>query len=352
MVSEDIRRRRLLQVCGATLAAGAAGCLGGGSGNGSGSGSGNGGAGTSDTPAYAQWVTTVEDEVSLSYLDLAALNELESDDEDSSGGSSGLEDIEDPMLRLPLAGAFSAMFAAGFGLSGSGLSGLISDQQTSDTSFETAIDALLMTNETIVLSGDVVTDEIDGELTTVAENSFAEIEFEHTSDIGEYAVYEPAGDQGTTTTLAVAGEAIVQGSSLTAVERAIETKQGERSRAVDEHETFRRLLATGGHGEMVFGGYSPDGFDGAGSGGSSSGSSSGFQIDAFTALNGAVSSLSFSGSSDVTGETALSFDELDETARSDLESALGKTSSDVSVNFDGTFVSASATFSDDALQNA
>ncbi len=350
MVSGEVRRRRFLQLGGATLAVGAAGCLGDGSGNGSDSGNGDG-AETTDTPAYAKWVTTVDSDVSFSYLDLAALDELESDDENSSGGSSGLEDIEDPMLRLPLAGGLSATFAAGFGLSGSGLGGLVGEQQTSGTSFETSIDDLLVTNGTIVLSGDVVTEEIDGELTTVPEDSFAEIEFEHTTDVRGYAVYEPAGDQQATTTLAVTGEAIVRGSGRTDVERVIETERGDRARAADEHETFRRLLSTGGHGQMVFGGYSPDGFDGADSGQSSSGSSSGFQIEAFSGLNGAVSSLSFSESSSATGETALVFDELDETGRADLESVLGKGGSDVSVTFDGPFVSASATFAADALEN-
>jgi len=147
-----------LQLSGATLAATAAGCLGGDSGNGNGNGE-----NTAGTPAYAEWVATVDGEVTVSYVDMMALNDLDSEEDDSSDDSGNLEDIEDPMIGVPLSGMFVAMFTAGFGLAGPRLSNLITfdEEQTNEDEFDTSIDDLLITNETTVMTGDVVTDEID-----------------------------------------------------------------------------------------------------------------------------------------------------------------------------------------------
>jgi len=99
------------------LAATAAGCLGGDSGNGNGNGE-----NTAGTPAYAEWVATVDGEVTVSYVDMMALNDLDSEEDDPSDDSGNLEDIEDPMIGVPLSGMFVAMFTAGFGLAGPRLS--------------------------------------------------------------------------------------------------------------------------------------------------------------------------------------------------------------------------------------
>ncbi|WP_226040404.1 hypothetical protein [Natrinema sp. DC36] len=338
-----------MQLSGAALAATAAGCLGGDSGNGNGNGNGEN---TAGTPAYAEWVATVDGEVTVSYVDLAALNDLASEEDDSSDESGDLEDIEDPMIGVPLSGMFVAMLTAGFGLSGSRLSNLITfdEEQTNEDEFDTSIDDLLITNETIVMTGDVVTDEIDSTVTAATENDYgAEVQFEQTSEVSGYTLYEPAGDGQQETVLGVSGNAIIQGESKANVERVIETKQGDGTRAIDEFETFKRLLSTGGNGHVVFGGYNPDGFD-IENEQSSDGSEQNTQFKELEGANGIVGSLTISDS-ESTADMGIEFEELDDAKRDELESVLGSLGSDVSVDIDGGFVSASATYSDDALED-
>ncbi|MFC6766901.1 hypothetical protein [Natrinema soli] len=349
-MSQRIQRRRLLQLSGATLAATAAGCLGGDSGNGNGNGNGNG-ENTAGTPAYAEWVATVDGEVSVSYVDMVALNDLDSEEDDSSDESGNLEDIEDPMIGVPLSGMFVAMLTAGFGLAGPRLSDLIAfdEEQTNEDAFESSIDDLLITNETIVMTGDVVTDEIDSTVTAATADGSFEVQFEQTSDVSGYAIYEPAGDGQQETALGVSGNAIIQSESKADVERVIETKQGDGTRAVDEFETFDRLLTTGGNGHVVLGGYSPDGFD-LENEQSSDGSGQDIQFEEFEDANGVVGSLTISDS-ESTADMGIDFDDVDDGKRDELESVLGSLGSDVSVDVDGGFVSASATYSDDALED-
>ncbi|WP_141551630.1 hypothetical protein [Natrinema sp. CBA1119] len=346
-MSQRIQRRRVLQLSGATLAATAAGCLGGDSGNGNGNGE-----NTAGTPAYAEWVATVDGEVAVSYVDMMALNDLDSEEDDSSDDSGNLEDIEDPMIGVPLSGMFVAMFTAGFGLAGTRLSNLITfdEEQTNEDEFDTSIDDLLITNETIVMTGDVVTDEIDSTVTAATESDYgAEVQFEQTSEVSGYTLYEPAGDGQQETVLGVSGNAIIQGESKADVERVIETKQGDGTRAVDEFETFERLLTTGGNGHVVFGGYSPDGFD-IENEQSSEGSEQDTQFEELEDANGVVGSLTISDS-ESTADMGFDFDDIDDAKRDELESVLGSLGSDVSVDVDGGFVSASATYSDDALED-
>ncbi|PGF15491.1 hypothetical protein CP556_04670 [Natrinema sp. CBA1119] len=336
-----------MQLSGATLAATAAGCLGGDSGNGNGNGE-----NTAGTPAYAEWVATVDGEVAVSYVDMMALNDLDSEEDDSSDDSGNLEDIEDPMIGVPLSGMFVAMFTAGFGLAGTRLSNLITfdEEQTNEDEFDTSIDDLLITNETIVMTGDVVTDEIDSTVTAATESDYgAEVQFEQTSEVSGYTLYEPAGDGQQETVLGVSGNAIIQGESKADVERVIETKQGDGTRAVDEFETFERLLTTGGNGHVVFGGYSPDGFD-IENEQSSEGSEQDTQFEELEDANGVVGSLTISDS-ESTADMGFDFDDIDDAKRDELESVLGSLGSDVSVDVDGGFVSASATYSDDALED-
>jgi len=129
---------------------------------------------TAGTPAYAEWVATVDGEVTVSYVDMMALNDLDSEEDDPSDDSGNLEDIEDPMIGVPLSGMFVAMFTAGFGLAGPRLSNLITfdEEQTNEDEFDTSIDDLLITNETTVMTGDVVTDEIDSTVTAATENDY------------------------------------------------------------------------------------------------------------------------------------------------------------------------------------
>lgn len=364
MVSRHIRRRRLLQLGGAALATTAAGCLGGDSGSGNGNGNGNSNdnssgndKNTASTPAYADWVAAVDPEgsgdkkVTISYIDIAGFNEFESEDSDSSNETNSLEDIEDPMLAVPISGMLFGMLTAGFGLMGTRLGGLVAvdEEQTSQNGFDSTVNELLTANEASVMIGDIDTDEIDTTVTAAPENSFGATQFEHTGDTHGYAVYEPVDGGTQETTLAVSSDAIVHGANREIVEAVLKTKQGDRTRAVDEFATFKRLLSTGGNGHVVFGGYSPDGFT-TSENQSDGENQSDVQFSTLEDANGFVGSMTFSESGG-SADMGIEFDELDETTRSDLKSTLGKAGSDASVSFDNGFVSASATYADGALKS-
>jgi len=99
----------------------------------------------------------------------------------------------------------------------------------------------------------------------------------------------------------------------------------------------------------VFGGYSPDGFD-IENEQSSDGSEQDTQFEELEDTNGVVGSLTISDS-ESTADMGLDFDDIDDAKRDELESVLGSRGSDVSVDIDGGFVSASATYSDNALED-
>ncbi|WP_265107972.1 hypothetical protein [Halosolutus halophilus] len=402
----ELDRRALLELAGAGAAVSmgaTAGCL---DTVGLDDGTGDGGQGDGDgrgVPAYARWVSWDEenDGTFYAYVDWKGLSELDDFDAgaelNGSVGEAGSTDggelddesvfeHDDPMLALPSVSILIVALGAGFGLVGTGLSGLLSpadgaddeaDENTSETDFgmgettaadfESAVEAVLMVNDAFVLVGDVDTDEIDDTLTEPPESEWGfKTVYEQTDEIGEFVVYEPADDGEDENSfsmvqdhaIAVSADAIVfttgdeATDAIDDVRGPIEAAAGDGKRAADENDDVAWMLEAAGHGHVAFGGYGDfddetDAADGTGE----------MEIDPegtgeFEELDGArgvVASLTIDGESESTGELAAVFDELDDEAKATIEEEFGSSADDVSHDVGDDRVTVSATWNEDVV---
>lgn len=335
---ENLTRRQALQLGGATALIAVAGCIG---------DDDDTGGTTGDAPAYAEGIPTVDDEVFILYLDIEGLDELEDELEDEDDGpqddDSEFGEIEDPLLGLATAGLIGIAFVAGFAFIGTGLSGILDDEDE----FETSISELYLANDAVVAGGDIDTDEVDDALTDVPEGGFMTA-YEQVDEVGNYVFYEPA-DGNQEQVLAVSDNRILLGDTRPEIDPIVETDSGDRAPAIEEYEAFEWLLSTAGHGHLVFAGYSPDGFE------DEEPAEVEGETDEFEEIigaNGLSSSLTL-GDREMNADLALEFDELSEETRAEIEELLEEETAALaetySLEFDGNRVVASATYSEDAL---
>ncbi|MXR50134.1 hypothetical protein GRX03_00725 [Halovenus sp. WSH3] len=354
-MDRTIDRRTMLQLGGAATVAAIAGCS---------SGSDDGDSGGSGSTGYEQYLAVRNNQVSFAYADFQALQEFNTGDS-GGGGSQGDLGLDEPMLA-PVGGLLLIGFAAGFQLGALGLSGLIQTESGSELSSQG--NQILLSNGALVVVGDMDTDEIDSQLTSESEGSFA-TQYEQTDESNGYTFYEPANsDSGMTTS---SGVAAVSGTELLVAESrelvdAVISAVGGDGRAVDEFDEFRWLLDNGGDGLVALGGYGPDGFSGFGgqSGGSGgqndgsggqndgSGGSSETELSFVQNSGGFVGSISFDGEQ-VTSVIAASSDGIAETDQGQIESEFQSDRTDVSVDFQGdNRLVAEATYSRDVLEGS
>lgn len=336
-----VNRRDVLKLTGVSMAAGAAGCLG------SDDEDGNGGGGEDSPPTYAQWLTT-DDEgaVGFIYIDWSDFDETESDD-GTQDDELGEKYRDDPMMGLPMAGTIAAGFAIGFGLSSYGLTGVLEATDSEDAeSLDSSADATLVANRTVVLPGEIDTDEVADILTAEPESTFAR-QYERSDGIDDYDIYTPV--DGSTDAIAVSGSAIVfvSGNDVTdpaaAVKTPIEAAAGDAERATEEVADVEWFLSAAGHGAVAFGGYG-DEFetDPNGDGGTSGGGEfSDVEYPELEGLEGGVSSLSLDGDGGGSGEFAAVVGDADASA---LEDSLGSSADERSVDVGDDRVTASATW--------
>ena len=352
-----LTRRNVLGVAGASMATGIAGCLGsneGGNGNGNGDGS--------DLPEYHRWLTTDSNgSLSYVYVDWNHLSNLESGNQSTSNATTGSQ--SDPMLGLPITGMMAAAFVVGFGLSAYGLSGMINYSQSGTETDETGgmnskSDAMLSTNEAIVLTGDIDTEEVDGILTAEPEGFSLSKQYEQTDEIGDYAVYTPVNEEGSEA-IAVSDGALVFTSRdditepVDAVRTPIEAAAGETERATEANDEVEWLVSTAGHGHLVVGGYgesfepaaeSDDGDSGDNVSDLGSGTQDEFNMEytELEAIDSGVSSLTFDDTgSQATGEFAAILGDGEASA---LEDSLGSSAAESSVAVEDGRVTATATW--------
>ena len=356
----NLTRRNVLGVAGASMATGVAGCLGS---NEAGNGNGNGNG--VDLPEYHRWLTTDSNgSLSYVYIDWNHLSTLEYGNQSTSNSTTGSQ--SDPMLGLPLTGMVAAAFVVGFGLSAYGLSGMINYGQYSQSGTETdetggmnsKSDAMLSTNEAIVLTGDIDTAEVDGILTAEPEGFTLSKQYEQTDEIGDYGVYTPANEEGSEA-IAVSDGALVftSGDGVTepvdAIRTPIEAAAGETERATEANDDLEWLVSTAGHGHLVVGGYgesfepaaeSDDGESGDNVSDLGSGTQDEFNME-YTELetvDSGVSSLTFDDTgSQATGEFAAILGDGEASA---LEDSLGSSASESSVTVEDGRVTATATW--------
>lgn len=347
--TSGLSRRRLLQLGAAGAAVATAGCSGI-------LGDDDGG----DVPGYASYLPVTgedgdsEGEAFVAYLDIAALDELP-DSEDSGGGGGSDTVPSDPMLGFPLSGAVALAFVGALSLAPLGFSstfsGSESDGGDSDDS-EPPIDEMLIAGSGVVVTGDFDTDALGERVTSENENSLRPA-LEQVDEIGDYTVYanpDPAGEEQTR--YAIGSEEIVIGTQEE-IQRVVDVINGDSQPAHEAFDEFRWLLSEAGDGLIVTGGYSPDGEFTGGDSEDGEGESDSFtqEFEELEAANGGVGSLDFdSDAQQATARLALSFDELSDEQRSEIESSLGGLSEDISVEFEDNRVTAEGTYSEGSLQ--
>lgn len=323
-------RRRALQVGGATGLAALAGCAGlfGGGGG---------------TPGYADYVPGSSEQVGVSYVDIEALNKFEEDSNSTDSGSQ-LGDIEDPLLALSAASVFAAGLSA-FVFQGTGLEPIANVSNDDSSGFETEVDEIISSNDAFVLSGDVSTDEIVDQLTTASDSQFA-TQYERTGENGGFELYqgtgETTGEEGPPT-IAVSGGDIVAADAPEPVNRVVETLAGERTRAVDEYDTFEWVLSNAGDHQILTAGHGPQV-------GESDDQSGGQNFPALSGGQSSAAGLSYDGDR-YDGEAAVVYESAEalESARSEAEDSFGAAGEDSSFDFGDDRFSMSATYSDSAL---
>lgn len=339
---DRIDRRTLLQLGGVTAVTASAGCM----------GVLDDGGDSSGTAGYGKYLSATDDEVFFVYADMEGLEALEDDEEDGGQSGGNISEIGEPLLSGPLGGIFLITFSAGFTLGPAGLGGLIETGE--ETDLESQGNELLLSNEVLIVTGDLDTDEIAERLQSVPEDEPFAVSYEETDEIGGYTLYEPANQEEggqEMSLIAVGSEELLSSQSREQIQSAVDTINGD-GRATDEFDEFQWLFDTAGDGLIAFGGYGPDGFEGPGEGDDSNqeGETDG-PLDDIGNANGIVSSLSFSDS-DVNAILAASFDELGEDQQSEVESSLQSDRTEVSVEFDGGRLTAEATYSEDVLDEA
>lgn len=366
----DLDRRKLLELAGlsATVSLGTmAGCL-------DTVGLGEDGDGGNGTPAYARWLPWDEDtdETFVAYVDWSTLEEFEDfepapePEDPEDGPDEDRFEHEDPMLEIP---AFSVMIVAlwgGFGLIGTGLSGLLATGDTETDGdvpdFESSLDEFVMVNGAFVLAGDIDTEEIHDALTESPEDGLGmKIEYERTDERNGFDIYEPAESDGEDDSLdvsmgqdnaiAVSDEAIVfanggeETDAIDALGGPIEAYDGDRDRAIDRNDDLWWLLETAGHGHMAFGGYSDlDEEDDADLDESD-------EFEELANATGIVASLSIESESSSTGEFAAVFEELTEDTEAEIEDTFGASAEEVTHDIGDDRVSVSATWNQDVTDS-
>ncbi|MFD1563037.1 twin-arginine translocation signal domain-containing protein [Haloarchaeobius amylolyticus] len=352
----NLNRRNVLKAAGASMATGVAGCLGS---NEAGNGNGNGNG--IDLPGYHRWLTTDSNgSLSYIYVDWNHLSNLESGNQSTTNATTDSQ--SDPMLGLPLTGMMAAAFVVGFGLSAYGLSGMVNYSQSGTETDESEdlsskSDAMLSTNEAIVLTGEIDTEEVDGILTAEPEGFSLSKQYEQTDEIDDYDVYTPVDEEGSEA-IAVSDSALVftSGDDITepvdAIRTPIEAAAGETERATAESDDLEWLVSTAGHGHLVLGGYgetfeSPsESDDESGDDVSDIGSETqdefNMEYSELEGVDGGVSSLTFDDTgSQASGKFAAILGDGDASA---LEDSLGSSAAESSVEIEDGRVTASATW--------
>jgi len=344
--TSGLSRRRLLQLGAAGAAVATAGC--------------SGILGDDDdsgVPGYASYIPVTGDdgdsegEAFVAYLDIAALEELPESGEDGSGGSSDTLP-SDPMLGFPLSGAIALAFVGAFSLAPLGFSDAFSDSGSGDSGdSESPIDEMLIAGAGVVVTGEFDTEALGEEVTTQNEDSLQPT-LEQVDEIGGYTVYANPDSTGEEQTrYAIGSEEILIGTQ-TEIQRVIDVVNGDSQPAHEVFDEFRWLLSEAGDGMIATGGYSPDGeFTSEDSEDGDQSDSLGPEFESIEAANGGVGSLDFDGETqEATARLALSFDELSDDQQSEIESSLGGSAEEISVEFEDNRATAEGTYSDGSLE--
>ena len=283
-----------------------------------------------ELPAYSRWLTLEDGTLEFTAIDWAALEAyVENELEDVSPDEEVPAEFEDdPMIAPASEGLLSTYFFVALTLAPFGLGRLLEAE-----AFESTVERLLEVNGAFVVTGEIVVEEIDEQLTAEPVADFMR-QLEVTDAIGEYDVYTPVeGDSDAA--IAVDDEALVVAAgadtadeAMATLETAIGTAEGDVDRATDEAGEFAWLLETAGDGEVCVGEYG-DLADPT------------FDFEGLEDAEGVVSSLTVEDEETSSGEFAAIVADPDEAT---LEAVLGVSGEEQSVEVDGDRVTATATW--------
>lgn len=286
-----------------------------------------------ELPAYSRWLTIDDGELEFAYIDWARLDEyvqgeLEEADPDEEVPA---EYEADPMIAPGSEGALSTYFFVGLNLAPFRLGRLLDD----DDAFESTVSELLQTPEAFVVIGSIAPAEIDTRLTAEPEADFVR-QLEPTTEIGEYDVYTPV--DGDDAAIAVGSDALVVVSEaddpVPILETTIGAATGDGERTTDASEAFAWAVSSAGAGDVAVGQSGPEAGTPDDDGGLVD-----FGYEELADAESIVSSLSVQDEETSTGEFAAVIDDPDEAA---LESLLGASGEQQSVDVDGDRVTATA----------
>lgn len=335
-----VTRRRLLELGAAGTVAALGGCLGGG---------GDG------EPTYTDWIPASDGRLRVAYADLAVSRDASSIDPllplalPSDGGSepaqfapqlSGVDDLTDPMLGLPLRTGRSILAAAALSIAVAGLEALV------DPAASTGITELYFVDETAVGTGEIDTERAHESLRAGTEGPFGELRFEVVDDGGEYTTYEPAGEP--TAAVAVSDSAVLVADTRERVRAVADAHSGDRTRAVEADGDVEWLFDAAGAGDLVVGWEGPARLEDVTWGDGETGPAA--EVDPVLQRSDVVSTVTFSPEDgEVTAGFALRNPDLGAAAGDRLAARLGESGEDRSVTREDDRLSATATYADDVL---
>ncbi|SDK02787.1 twin-arginine translocation signal domain-containing protein [Natronorubrum texcoconense] len=291
-----------------------------------------------DLPAYGQWLTLEDGALEFAYLDWGSLGEvIRADSEEIDPGEEIPPEYEaDPMIGPVSEGALSTYLFVGLSLGQFRLGRLLEE-----AAFESTVEGLLQTPAAFVVTGDLIPEEIDEQLTAEPEAEFIR-QFESTGEIAGADVYTPA-DGTDDAAIAVDEDALVVAAELgseteptTTLETTVGAAAGDVERATEESETFEWLLESAGGGDVAVGQYGDP-------------SDPEFTFDGLEDAEAIVSSLTAADAETATGEFAAIVDDPDEAV---LEEIIGISADERSLDVDGDRVTATGTWREDVTVTA
>jgi hypothetical protein len=343
-MTDDLNRRRALQLGGATVIAALAGCFDGGDGS----------LEAGDVPAYTTFLP--EGQMSVVYSDLTAFEDAVGLDTQMGEESQSQPDV-DPVLRVSGATSGFSLLGGSFALGTFGLDGALPGESTNSggsngQNLTTEIEEAVTVGNVFLARGNIDTDEVTQ--TVQSGGGSFQPETEPAGEVGSYSLFTTVGESAGSTTIGdeevdtiAIGESELLLSSRSAIETAINTSQGTQQRATEASDPFRWLMSTATDADGAIGGYGPEIFEPGNTGEFLQGA-----LDPVADADGYLGSLAF-GDGTVEASMAAVFGEgVTDDQRDAIDEMASDDASDQSLTVDDTRILLSATYDQSALQNA
>lgn len=299
------------------------------------------GLGEDTTPSYANWIAA-DDGVGFVYVDWAALEATNFGDATTGDTTDDarVKPETDSLAALPFEGFFLVSLVVSAGLNGSGVDTLTTlDDSSTDDERNTRIDEFLLTDGTLVMSGDVDVEEVHELLTGEPTNEWWRREYERAETVEGFEVYQLSEGEFAVGTprIAVRDDAVVctwWSESTDTIRTPIEAEAGQRDRAVDTWDDVKWLLDVAGDGDIALGAYGETWFEEDVPDDEQGDDETLDQSpDMLEEAEGFLGSVTFDADATRTAFAGL-FHEIDEHTESDLEDALASTADERTIDVD------------------